>query len=57
MEVAAEQGGESDAVDKAAVTAELPPLWMWATGCGEGLPPLTRPWGGRGVAVVDKAVG
>ena len=50
------QGGEAAVMDTAAGTTELPLLWTWAIGCGEGLLPWTRPWGGQGgVAVVGQA--
>ena len=32
---------------------ELPPLWTWSQGGGEGSPSLTRPQDNRGFAAVD----
>ena len=57
MDEAVGQGGEAAIVDVTARMEELPPLWTWAMGCGEELPPWSRSWGGRGVAAVDEAVG
>ena len=56
MEVATGQEGEADTANKDVRTAELPPLWMWKMGCGEGLLPCVRPCEGMAVAVVDKVV-
>ena len=47
MEVATGQEGEADTANKDVRTAELPPLWMWKMGCGEGLLPYARLWGGH----------
>ena len=57
MDEAAQRGGKASVVDKAAGMVELPPLWTWTMGCGEGLPSWTRPWGGRGAATVVEATG
>ena len=48
IDEAAGQGGEAFAVDDAIGMTELPLLWSWAMGCGEGLLPWTTPWGGKG---------
>ena len=43
LDKAAGQEGEATAMDEVTGAAELPPLWMWAMGCGEGLQRWIRP--------------
>ena len=52
---AARQGGEVTTMDATTGMEELSLLWTSAMGCGEWLPSLSRTWGGRVVADVDKA--
>ena len=45
MDKAAGQGEGAVIMDMTAGIAELPPLWMWALGCGDGSLPWVRLWG------------